>query len=78
MNKIKRHLLIIYKQLMMSMKRAEIQQRKVSIAFNVIIADKKKTNKKSKSIVTDLFMRERTFQLFFYQNLISRCFNAKT
>lgn len=42
MNKIKRHLLIIYKQLMMSMKRAEIQQRKVSIAFNVIIADKKK------------------------------------
>ena len=47
--KIKRHLLIIHKQLMMSMKtqKSIIQQRKVLIVFDAMIADMKANKKLS-------------------------------
>ena len=47
--KIKRHLLIIHKQLMMSMKtqKSKIQQRKVLIVFDAMIADMEANKKLS-------------------------------
>ena len=47
--KIKRHLLIIHKQLMMSMKtqKSIVQQRKVLIVFDAMIADMEANKKLS-------------------------------